>query len=1064
MRNGDQYLSVAVQHYATEKGFTQYTPIQLMAFKFNHETEDDLILMAETGGGKTEAATFSICSKVDFTKPGVRVLYVSPYCSLINDQTGRFEEMGAFEELDFRVTKWHKDAKQSLKNSLVRKPEGVLLITPESIEAMFQHHPENVRRLFSSLDYVVVDEIHEFTGGKPRGVHLQSILHRLSEYCDKPFRFIGLSATIGGDPAEIKNFMGRPDKTKLLRDKSMRETELTIDFFSKEGGEIPHDEYFEEMAEDQMNDGYEKETITETPTNPSDIEHTEQFEKEEGEPENLEDVSIVDESTEHSTKQIQKVGKESSEPAESDKVKLPDELILTLKETTEGKNSLIFANSKPMVEELAVSLKGLVLDENTFAHTAAVSKDTREEIEHMAKYGLISPYRICCTTTMEHGIDFPTLDLICQIDSTSSVSSLIQRAGRSGRRGGKAVIHIFCTEEWNMIQSIACCNLLKANQIESPDRNVERWNVLLMQILSIVRAHQVADSDNEHNLTLDELIEKLTASFAFSFCTEEDIKAIIEHCLQTGLIKDFEGDLIIGDAGTALVGKMNSYTSFQTPVEYVVKCLDLPKPIGTLPTDAKVSEGKCFFLSARIWEVTGIDEQNIIYVKEAAKGKKPSFFSTPAPISREVEQEMQRICTCDEQYEFISDKCVPILSDKREQFAEYKTIGTLDTPYCVNGANLLCFFPFQGTRIYNTLKLLLDAEEDEYALKVNKSLPEFLSQCKDIIGNPPDIVPILLEQLETGELTPMEKLEKYLPVEYQARLEATLKYDMPGAIKFLKELTRESDKEYNQEIPEFQIASDVEENIPEELPGIANEETVVSPVCEDSHGSVRLEGKVLVHNVFVSEGDDDEGERERRMAQVSEAEDWIVRQAAEYGKTVEFINTASDLNSDVIRCNTPKGADSPLTESYTLEYIISLTEHHNRNGIIALAKEHSCDECLVLVHVNSIDRSFAEHIPVKPFIGGAFIFENENPAALTGDIAHEMLHTFGAWDLYADPRGQSAENADKIEKLYPEEIMLKSGPVDSATMSPLTAWRVGLTDQKEDWYDDLVPNCERTVL
>lgn len=1039
MRDGDQYLSVPVQEFATEKGFTQYTPIQKLAFKYSDETENDLILMAETGAGKTEAATFPICSKVDFSKPGVRVLYISPYCSLINDQTERFEEMGSF--LDFRVTKWHRDAKQSLKNSLVRNPEGVLLITPESIEAMFQHHPENVKRLFSSLDYVVVDEIHEFNGGMMRGVHLKSLLYRLSECCENPFRFIGLSATIGGDPAEIKNFLERPEKTTLLRDKSIRESLITVDYFEEEETSTviqQEDDASETIEENNISDNFSEFESS------NEAEQTDDDNQEEPKLVNMTEESeeVIDESVE--TETVDEDSPKDSDTAdasitEDNSSKLPEELLNTLKDMTEGTNSLIFANSKPMVEELAVSLKGLILDENTFSHTASVSKNTREEIEYMAKNGLVSPYRICCTTTMEHGIDFPTLDQICQIGSTSSVSSLIQRAGRSGRRGGPAVIHILSTDEWDMIQSIACSNLLQHNEIEEPNSKAQFWNVLLMQILSVVRQHQMTNSEEKGILTADILVDKFSKSFAFSFSIE-DIRKIIDDSIASDLIRDFEGDLIIGDAGSNLVGKMNSYTSFVTPVEYKVKCLELEHPeIGTLPTSVNLSEGSCFKLSARKWEVTGIDNKTI-YVKPAPKGKKLNILSDAAPVSKEVEQEMQRICTCEESYPFISDRCVPVLSKKREEFASYKRIGALDTPCFMNSANLFCFFPFQGTRIFNTLKLILNAEEDEYALKVNKSMAGFLDQCKDIIANPPAIEEILVEQLTTGELVPTEKLEKYLPIEYQAKMEATLKYDMEGAIAFLKSISDGSN------IPNIQndgwITSD---NVDTSAERVDNQRSSGNPVEHDD--TVPLQGRVYIHSLIVSKEDLDEGDRENVIQSKKDALSWLEDQAAATGTHVEFVENDMPF---VYRQVLPNDFEHLSGGRTAVEELLSQTDSPSMSHIEALAKDAGCDKYAILIFIKGFGRSFADSFNSEPYLGCAYIFfkdENGSFYLPSGVVAHEVAHFFGAKDFYKDKSFPDSEEAKSVREEWPNDIMVNSqADVESRDISPVTAEKLGLND------------------
>ncbi len=119
-------------------------------------------MASRTASGKTEAAFLPILSKVDFNQSGVQVLYISPLIALINDQFNRIEEL--CEYLDVTVTKWHGEANKSLKDKIIKNPNGIILITPESLEAMFVNKPYNIKQLFSNLKYVVIDEIHSFLG------------------------------------------------------------------------------------------------------------------------------------------------------------------------------------------------------------------------------------------------------------------------------------------------------------------------------------------------------------------------------------------------------------------------------------------------------------------------------------------------------------------------------------------------------------------------------------------------------------------------------------------------------------------------------------------------------------------------------------------------------------------------------------------------------------------------------------------------------------------------------------------------------------------------------------
>ena len=196
---------------------------------------EHLILASRTASGKTEAAFLPVLSKVDFLSPGVKVLYISPLIALINDQFARVEDLCAY--LDVPVTKWHGEANRTLKEKLIKDPGGVVLITPESLEAMLANSPANAKKLFAGLDYVIIDEIHSFIGSD-RGIQLKSILSRLQNLNNAKFLVIGLSATIG-DYAEAKRMTGDEINTKVLLDKTAKEMQAEIRYFEMQGNDLP---------------------------------------------------------------------------------------------------------------------------------------------------------------------------------------------------------------------------------------------------------------------------------------------------------------------------------------------------------------------------------------------------------------------------------------------------------------------------------------------------------------------------------------------------------------------------------------------------------------------------------------------------------------------------------------------------------------------------------------------------------------------------------------------------------------------------------------------------------
>jgi ATP-dependent helicase Lhr and Lhr-like helicase len=230
-----ELLSWPIRKYIRDKGWEQLRGIQNAAISHILGSDDHFILASRTASGKTEAAFLPVLSKVNFNDSGVQVLYISPLIALINDQFYRIEEL--CKNLEVPVTKWHGEANKALKNELIKHPSGIVLITPESLEAMFVNRPFHIRHLFSNLKFVVVDEIHSFIG-TDRGIQLKSILSRLGQINSDKFRIIGLSATIG-DYNEAKKFTGNESKTKVLLDRTSKDIHATFRFFKNRGAELP---------------------------------------------------------------------------------------------------------------------------------------------------------------------------------------------------------------------------------------------------------------------------------------------------------------------------------------------------------------------------------------------------------------------------------------------------------------------------------------------------------------------------------------------------------------------------------------------------------------------------------------------------------------------------------------------------------------------------------------------------------------------------------------------------------------------------------------------------------
>ena len=191
-------LARPVQKWIRSRGWSELRDIQARSTNIILGSDKDLIVAASTAGGKTEAAFLPLISQVlgDETeaRSGFDLVYIGPLKALINDQTKRLEDICT--DVDLPIIPWHGDISASIKSRAEKRPRGILLITPESLEALFIRKGASIPHLFGNAKAVVIDELHTFLDAE-RGVQLRSLLTRLELAISRPVRRIGLSATLG---------------------------------------------------------------------------------------------------------------------------------------------------------------------------------------------------------------------------------------------------------------------------------------------------------------------------------------------------------------------------------------------------------------------------------------------------------------------------------------------------------------------------------------------------------------------------------------------------------------------------------------------------------------------------------------------------------------------------------------------------------------------------------------------------------------------------------------------------------------------------------------------------
>ena len=185
---------VLLHHIVNTLGWPDLRPLQHAAVAPLAAGEDALLL-APTAGGKTEAATSPILTRMAAERwTGTSVLYLCPLKALINNLEPRLERYAGW--IGRRAALWHGDVTTGRRRAILANRPDILLTTPESLESMLVSAKVDHRAFFSGLQAVIVDEVHAFAGDD-RGWHLLAVLERLTHLIGRPLQRVGLSATVG---------------------------------------------------------------------------------------------------------------------------------------------------------------------------------------------------------------------------------------------------------------------------------------------------------------------------------------------------------------------------------------------------------------------------------------------------------------------------------------------------------------------------------------------------------------------------------------------------------------------------------------------------------------------------------------------------------------------------------------------------------------------------------------------------------------------------------------------------------------------------------------------------
>ncbi len=731
-------LAPFVQEFIYRQRWDELRPIQSEAIAAIMGAPQHVLICSATASGKTEAALLPIITQLHEDPPlSIGALYIGPLKALINDQFLRLTDL--LEDSGIPVQSWHGDVPQAKKARFLREARGILQITPESLEAMLMRRHHELTRLFGDLRFVVIDEVHAFLASD-RGSQVICQLERLARGGRRHFRRIGLSATVG-EPKLAMRWLGgnTPLPVRQIEGSERAPVGLALEYFR-----LP------DLRDEQAD-------APQTPCPAAD--------------------------------KLDELAQLKVDPA----VYYAHMHNLTQR----AAKTLIFANSRNCVEEIGLELRKISqrekLPDMYHVHHGNVSAPLRESAE-AAMRAPAAPACVAATVTLELGIDLGQLDQVLQVNATHTVSSFVQRLGRSGRRGGSASkLFFYCSEDdrpaahigeempWNLLQTIAIIQLYAEEKwIEPPQIPRLPTSLLYHQTMSTVYAHT--------ELTPPQLAERVLGLSPFAQVSQDHFRALLRHLLDIDHLQQVPGGgLIIGYSAEKIVNHYSFFAVFADETLFRVR--EKSREIGTI--QSAPAEDDKLVLAGFVWRVLCVDiERRIIEVERVQGTKKPDWRGHGPAIHTRILQRMRHLLQTESEPSYLYERAKRRLGLAR---GAAKRAGLLENALLPLANDRWLLLPWCGSRQFDTLMKLLrhagmagiEPYTPYYAVVGgNKKRAELMNALAGICHKPPSAAQLAGQQ--PAMALHREKYDRFVPPELLRESYASDHLDVPGALACLR--------------------------------------------------------------------------------------------------------------------------------------------------------------------------------------------------------------------------------------------------------------------------------------
>ncbi|HXU30031.1 MAG TPA: DEAD/DEAH box helicase [Thermoanaerobaculia bacterium] len=288
------------------------------------------------------------------------------------------------------------------------------------------------------------------------------------------------------------------------------------------------------------------------------------------------------------------------------------------------RTTLIFANTRRLAERAARHLESRLGEGRVSSHHGSLSRDRRLAVEDRLKRGELAA--LVATSSLELGIDIGAVDLVCQLGSTRAISTLLQRAGRSGHQvGGTPKVRIFPTTLGELAEAAALLDALRRGELDRVIIPKAPLDILAQQMVAEVAAGERG---------LDELFSLVRRAEPYRELPREDFDAVVESLANgfatTGGRRGAHLHLdqvhgILRPRRGARLAAITSGGAIPDTADYAVLLEPAGMPIGTVHEDFAVEsiQGDVFQLGNASWRILRVEPGKVRV--EDAHGAAPTI-------------------------------------------------------------------------------------------------------------------------------------------------------------------------------------------------------------------------------------------------------------------------------------------------------------------------------------------------------------------------------------------------------------------------------------------------------